>query len=96
MTTEQYQDNPKTAQELDLEFRNSFIAEVRVERNKRLAETDYIYMPDVEISGEFKNEMIKYRQQLRDFITTVDKWLADKDLYSVSIWGLPWPEKPKA
>ena len=86
--------NPKTKEEFDLEFKNIFLNEVRQERNKRIAETDYIYMPDVNVSEEYKTVMNTYRQQLRDIPDTVEEWLVDKDLYSVSVWGVPWPEKP--
>ncbi len=87
-------DNPKTEEELILEFKENFIHEVRQERNKKLAETDYIYMPDVNVSEEYKTAMNTYRQQLRDIPEVVEEWLEDKDLYSVSIWGIPWPERP--
>jgi hypothetical protein len=86
--------NPKTQEELIEEFKQKFINEVRQERNKRLAETDYIHMPDVNISEEYKTAMNTYRQQLRDIPTITEEWLIDKDLYSVSIWSIPWPGKP--
>jgi len=86
--------NLKTKEELDLQFKNDFINEVRQERNRRIAETDYIYMPDVNVSEEYKTAMNTYRQQLRDIPTITEEWLIDKDLYSVSVWGVPWPEKP--
>lgn len=86
--------NPKTEQELLEEFKQNFINEVRQERNRRIAETDYIYMPDVNVSEEYKNAMNEYRQQLRDIPTLTEEWLIGKNLYSVSIWGVPWPEKP--
>ena len=86
--------NPKTPEELVADFLQNFINEVRQERNKRIAETDYIYMPDVNVSEEYKNAMNIYRQQLRDIPTVTEEWLKDKDWRSVSIWGVPWPEKP--
>ena len=86
--------NPKTEEELLEEFKQSFINEVRQERNKRIAETDYIYMPDVNVSEDYKTVMNTYRQQLRDIPTITEEWLLDKDLFSVSVWGVPWPEKP--
>jgi hypothetical protein len=87
--------NTKTQEELLEEFKQKFIDEVRQERNKRISETDYIHMPDVNISEELKTLIIEYRQQLRDIPDTVEEWLVDKDLYSVSVWGVPWPEKPQ-
>jgi len=86
--------NPKTQEELIEEFKQNFINEVRQERNKRLSETDYIYMPDVNVSEEYKASLNTYRQQLRDIPSILEEWLSDKDLYSVSVWGIPWPEKP--
>jgi len=86
--------NSKTEAELMEEFKQKFINEVRGERNKKIAETDYIYMPDVNISEEYKTAMNTYRQQLRDIPTITEEWLVGKDLFSVSIWGVPWPEKP--
>jgi len=86
--------NSKTEAELMEEFKQKFINEVREERNKKIAETDYIYMPDVNVSEEYKTVMNTYRQQLRDIPTITEEWLVDKDLFSVSIWGVPWPEKP--
>ncbi len=86
--------NPKTQEELMEEFKQKFINEVREERNKRLAETDYIHMPDVNLTEEYKAAMNTYRQQLRDIPTVTEEWLVGKDLFSVSVWGLPWPEKP--
>lgn len=86
--------NPKTEEEILEEFKQKFINEVRQERNRRIAETDYIYMPDVNISEEYMTAMNTYRQQLRDIPTVTEEWLVGKDLYSVSVWGVPWPEKP--
>jgi hypothetical protein len=86
--------NPKTKEELDIEFKENFINEVRQERNKRIAETDYIYMPDVNVLEDYKTAMNTYRQELRDIPDIVEEWLVGKDLYSVSVWGVPWPEKP--
>jgi hypothetical protein len=51
-------------------------------------------MPDVNLTEEYKVAMNTYRQQLRDIPSIVEDWLADKDLFSVSVWGVPWPEKP--
>ena len=86
--------NSKTEAELMEEFKQKFINEVREERNKKIAETDYIYMPDVNVSEEYKTVMNTYRQQLRDIPTITEEWLVDKDLFSVSIWGVRWPENP--
>ena len=71
-----------------------FIDRIRQERNKRIAETDYVHIPDVNITEEYKTAMNTYRQQLRDFPDTIKEWLTDKDLYSINFWEVPWPEKP--
>lgn len=42
------------------------IQEIRAERNKRIAETDYLVMPDYPISPESEKDIRKYRQDLRD------------------------------
>lgn len=84
-------ENPKTEAELLQEFRARFLDEVREERNKRLSQTDYVHLPDVSVSEEHKAAVLVYRQQLRDIPETVDAWLQEKDLYSVSVWGVPWP-----
>lgn len=86
--------NPKTQEELVEEFKKKFFDEVRQERNKRLSETDFVHMADVSVTEEYKVEMNAYRQQLRDIPEVAEMWLADKDLFSVSVWGIPWPEKP--
>lgn len=83
--------NPKTEEELLQDFRNQFLNEVREERNRRLAQTDYIHLPDVSVSDEHKAAVNLYRQQLRDIPEIVDVWLEDKDLFSVSVMGVPWP-----
>ena len=53
--------------------------EIRTERNQKLAETDWTALSDVTIS----NEMIAYRQALRD-ITTQDGFPNE----------VTWPTKP--
>lgn len=79
---------------MDTEFKYNFLQEVRSERNKRLSETDYIHFPDVIINGELKLQYLIYRQKLRDITSVIDQWLSDKDITSVSVFGVPWPEKP--
>jgi hypothetical protein len=45
---------------------------VRQERDSRLAETDYLVMPDYPITDECRAEFVTYRQALRD-VTNVEK-----------------------
>ena len=52
-------------------------------------------MPDISLPDAIKSQIVEYRQQLREFPEVVDEWLVDKDLFSVSIWGLPWPVDPR-
>jgi len=48
------------------------LEEIRTERNRLLAETDYIIMADYPISEEKKQEYVLYRQSLRDLIDNID------------------------
>lgn len=54
-------------EELDLQWKNICLDMCRKVRDAALAETDYIFLPDVTIAEEFKNQIIVYRQELRDF-----------------------------
>ena len=70
----------KTADEAGLEFCLRFFgyplgefkkdadyaAEARTERDRRLAETDYLAMPDYPLDEEKKAAVLAYRQALRD------------------------------
>ena len=40
--------------------------QVRAERDRKIAETDYLVMPDYPLSDEDKKVVIAYRQALRD------------------------------
>lgn len=55
---------------------------VRTERNRRLFESDWTQLPDVNLSPTKKAEWVIYRQALRD-ITDNFQWNVTK-----------WPEKP--
>jgi len=55
------------------------MAALRNERNKRLADTDYLAMSDQTLSSE----MTTYRQALRDITTS-----------ATSLNDVSWPEKP--
>jgi len=58
------------------------IEELRAERNRRLAETDYLLLLDVNIVN---GRILNYRQQLRDLPAN-----PDLDLNNVD-----WPVKPE-
>ena len=66
----------------------SALAEVRIERKKKLVETDLTqgaYVPD-----SIKNPYQTYRQALRDFPTDSSKWTTDDN----GILSINWPTKP--
>ena len=58
-------------------------AEVREKRDKLIAETDYLLMPDYPISAKNLESIKAYRQTLRD--------IPQKDGFPLSV---TWPEKP--
>jgi hypothetical protein len=58
------------------------MANVRSERNKRLVESDWTQLPDVNLSAAKKAQWAVYRQALRD-ITDNFEWNVTK-----------WPEMP--
>ena len=66
----------------------SALAEVRVERNKKLVETDWTQGADVPDS--IKNPYQTYRQALRDFPTDSSKWTMDDN----GMLSINWPTKP--
>ena len=55
------------------------LEELRAERNRRLAETDYLLLPDVK---KICGQVLAYRQELRDLT------LQDLD-------NIVWPTKPE-
>lgn len=50
-------------------LREKTAEEVRAERNAKIAETDYLIMPDYPISGAKLEEVKAYRKALRDITT---------------------------
>ena len=93
-----FQEHNITPEEDKANFIASWKIEVRKERDKRLAETDYIHLPDVTVSDTFKANMITYRQTLRDIPSTVDaylnKWSDINEMTNQHWSGLDWPTKP--
>lgn len=59
-------------------------SQIRAQRDRLLAETDYLLMPDYPIAGEALDALAVYRQALRD-ITKQDTFPA----------AVSWPEKPE-
>ena len=74
--------------EWDADSANRAIGNLRFERNKRIAETDFYALSDVTMSSD----MTTYRQALRDLpsnYTTSDSSALAEDLSN-----LDWPTKP--
>jgi hypothetical protein len=64
---------------------DSFAAEVRAERNRRLTDSDMTQLPDAPVDVELKNAWRAYRQALRD--------IPDQEGFPYSV---TFPEKPTA
>ena len=62
---------------------------IRAERDRRLAETDYLMMPDYPLSDADRERMKTYRQQLRDLP-------ADPAFpWGGAVDDVPWPKLAK-
>ena len=59
---------------------------IRAERDRRLAETDWLIIRAFESGSELSEDIIRYRQALRDLPET----LTEEDILSGNI---NWPEK---
>ena len=66
----------------------SALAEVRVERNKKLVETDWTQGADV--PNSIKSPYQTYRQALRDFPSDTSKWTMDDN----GMLSINWPTPP--
>ena len=66
----------------------SALAEVRVERNKKLLETDWTQGADV--PNSIMQPYQTYRQALRDFPNDSSKWTMDDN----GMLSINWPTKP--
>ena len=80
-------DSEKTAAQTEVDNQTAF--RNREERNRRLAETDYMALSDVTMSNDWKT----YRQALRD-ITTHSNWPALKVGNMDGSGDNDWPVKP--
>ena len=60
---------------------------LRLERNRRLVETDWMALNDVTVSVEWKT----YRQALRDLPATTDPQLNENGMLT----NVTWPEAPE-
>ena len=71
------------------EITANLFASLRAERDKRLAETDYLIMADYPISEKTLNKVKAYRQALRNLPSGEGApWDGGKE-------NTPWPEKPE-
>lgn len=88
----------KTVEQLDQEWKDQCMSWCRDERDRRLAETDYIHLPDVTVADEFRDAMLIYRQQLRDvpaaFSTEYDSMTEDQK-GGITPQSFEWPVKPE-
>ena len=76
-------------------LRAYIMAWARQGRDARLSATDYIFLPDVSISTEDKDALIRYRAVLRDFpseFSVVLLAMSEEELYSVTPESITYPE----
>ena len=66
------------------------MAELRVQRNAKLAETDYLALSDVTLSADMKT----YRQALRDLPAHANGKDAAFDTDGRTLKNVTWPTKP--
>jgi len=89
--------NDRTELELAAEWKAYCMHLCREGRDKRLAATDYIHMPDVNVSDAFRASVMTYRQELREFPATFSSLYEDmteEQQDGVTPQSLPFPEKP--
>ena len=69
---------------------------LRVERDKRLAETDWVVAKAIETGGTVSDAWITYRQALRDFPSSATPVLGATigGNYDPGIRDVTWPTKP--
>jgi hypothetical protein len=69
--------------EYQAELPNLLLNQIKIERDRLLAETDFTMMMDIPITEESRNDFIEYRQSLRDLPENVD------------VFNPVWPTKPE-
>lgn len=67
-----------------------FETDIRKQRNQKLLDTDWCVLPDAPVSDTYLQAIKTYRQELRDFPSTVDFETMDEAL------NISWPVKPEA
>lgn len=65
---------------------------VREERNKKLADTDYLMQPDYPLTEEARAAWQTYRQALRDLPSNLPDATIDPE--SGELVGVEWPTQP--
>jgi len=65
---------------------------VREDRNKKLADSDYLMQPDYPMTEEAKAAWQTYRQALRDLPSNLPDAIIDPE--SGSLVGVLWPDEP--
>ena len=66
---------------------------VREDRNKKLADTDYLMQPDYPLTEEARDAWQTYRQALRDLPSNLPDAIIDPE--SGELVGVEWPIKPQ-
>lgn len=87
----------KTVEQLDAEWKAYCMAMCREERDKLLAATDYIHMPDVSLPDDYVTAMNTYRQQLRDYPATFSAeydTMTEDQKHGVTPQSFDFPTKP--
>lgn len=87
----------KTAEQLDAEWKAYCMAWCREERDKLLAASDYIHMPDVTVTAEYEAAMNTYRQQLRDYPSTFSTEydnMTEEEKGGITQFSFNFPDKP--
>jgi len=65
---------------------------LRIERNRRLAETDWTQLKDIDLDIIRERNWKNYRQALRDLPSTASPKLTEKGQLDMS--SVTWPDKP--
>lgn len=89
--------DPATPEQVAAEWKAFCMNMCREERDKLLTATDYIHMPDVSVSDEFRADVLAYRQELRDFpavFSALYDSMSDDEQDGVTPQSIPFPAKP--
>jgi hypothetical protein len=89
--------DPKTEAQLSAEWKSACMQMCRVERDRLIAETDFIHMPDVTLDTDYKASLVTYRQELRDFPAAfgeVFDAMSEDARDGVTTQSMSWPTKP--